>query len=265
MLGDAERSFFAEHGYLILRGLVAPDLRATAGQALRRALAVRRLGRERRLDLTRRDGTLVRVLWHLHRECPELGPLLHHPGVGAALSALMGDTPEVRLWHDQVFHKGPRSGGAVGWHQDYAYERRARPADLVTATVALTRSGRHNGGLEVLPGSHRWGLLRYTLGDAYADQPQTMLEREVFPEYGVVAPTVLELEPGDVSFHHCLLVHGSPANRSAEERLNYILHAFGAHVRYAKAGSRPWQWNITVADGEPIRGPDFPVMWQRSP
>ena len=54
----------------------------------------------------------------------------------------------------QVFCKMPRQGKSVPWHQDGPYWPIV-PLRAVSAWVALDDTSLSNGGIEVIPGSHR--------------------------------------------------------------------------------------------------------------
>ena len=55
---------------------------------------------------------------------------------------------------------------------------------------------------------------------------------------------MLELEPGDLSLHHCLTFHGSLENRSERARKTLIVRFFDADCRVSRdalpAGAAPW-------------------------
>ena len=85
----------------------------------------------------------------------------------AARTARMVDTAEA-LIGEPVYHfqskltaKDPFGGGAWEWHQDYGYwyyNGCLRP-DMLSMMIALDRSDRTNGCLQVIRGSHRLGRI----------------------------------------------------------------------------------------------------------
>jgi ectoine hydroxylase-related dioxygenase (phytanoyl-CoA dioxygenase family) len=82
----------------------------------------------------------------------------------------------------------------------------------------VDRATRANGCLQVIEGSHRLGRIDHVLtGDqagADLERVQAILER---------LPLVyVEMEPGDVLFFHCNLLHRSAENRSEYPRWSMI-------------------------------------------
>ena len=64
--------------------------------------------------------------------------------------------PNVRFWWDQGINKVPGAGSTIAWHQDNGYTR-GHIAEYLTCWIALDDSTLENGGLMVIPGSHRLG------------------------------------------------------------------------------------------------------------
>ena len=166
-----------------------------------------------------------------------------HPII-ADMAADLLDTDDIKLYSDQLFMKGPRTGSAQVWHQDSASWRDIFPMDLVTAWTAIDAATVDNGCLNFAIGTHRWGLLRgERLHPFVAD-----LESGLWP----VRPA--PLRPGGVSFHHSLTLHQSNANTSGMRRRGYAVH-------YMRATS----WRDRSVTGAPklppfrqVRGRSFP-------
>ncbi len=45
---------------------------------------------------------------------------IHNPLIAGTARALL-DTPEVRLWHDQIISKPPHDNGHFGYHHDFFF------------------------------------------------------------------------------------------------------------------------------------------------
>ena len=88
---------------------------------------------------------------YLWEDFPGVRPLMFHPGLGAALGALLG-AERVRLWHDQALYKEP-GGRETDAHQDHAYWPIAE-ADTITAWIPLTEIDDETGCMGYVPGSH---------------------------------------------------------------------------------------------------------------
>ena len=120
------------------------------------------------------------------------------------------------------FCKLPKDSKVVSWHQDFTYWPVDR-AKIITIWVAIDDVDRENACIQVVPGSHRHGLLPYRESDP---QENNILNQTVdnIEQYG--RPDRLEMKAGEVSVHSCLLLHGSDANLSDRRRC-------GLGIRYA--------------------------------
>ncbi len=125
-------------------------------------------------------------------------------------------SPGVVLFSSCWVVKPPRTGRRAAWHQDGSTWPLA-PLDAVTLWVALDDADAGNGGLRVVPGSHRCGLLPHQRDDR-------RLATELFnvavapASVDEAAAVDVELRAGDVSAHHPALLHSSRPNRSDRPR-----------------------------------------------
>lgn len=137
-----------------------------------------------------------------------------HCEMSRLASELLGGDAE--LFGATFVVKPPASPWHVSWHQDgEPWRRQWGIEQAVTLWVALDAAGPHNGGLRMIPGSHR--------------QPLQALE-PVVDEFDVfgwasAANAIAEhhavevvLEAGDVSAHHPATLHASGPNRSNQPR-----------------------------------------------
>jgi len=127
---------------------------------------------------------------------------------------------EVYHYHSKMIMKDARVGGAWAWHQDYGYwyENGVLFPLLASASIAVDPATRENGCLQVLERSHRMGRINHVLtGD------QAGADRERVEEAVKRLPLVyVEMDPGDVLFFDCNLLHRSDQNRSANPRWSMI-------------------------------------------
>ncbi|BDF94622.1 phytanoyl-CoA dioxygenase family protein [Pseudoalteromonas haloplanktis] len=138
-----------------------------------------------------------------------------------------------KLIGEEVYHtstkimmKEPFVGGAWEWHQDFGYWHRDNYMlypKAISCMVAINKATVENGCLQVLKGSHHLGRLDHS---KTGDQKGACLEfvEEAMKYHELVN---VELEPGDVLFFHCNLLHKSNQNRAAEPRWSMIC-AFNA-------------------------------------
>jgi ectoine hydroxylase-related dioxygenase (phytanoyl-CoA dioxygenase family) len=126
----------------------------------------------------------------------------------------------VYIWHYKMMLKEPRVGGAWEWHQDYGYwygDKCLFP-NLASCAIAVNRSNKENGCLQVLKGSHKLGRVEHGMrgGQVGADLERTdAAEKKLELVYGV-------MEPGDALFFHCNTLHRSDANKSEHSRWTLI-------------------------------------------
>jgi non-haem Fe2+, alpha-ketoglutarate-dependent halogenase len=131
---------------------------------------------------------------------------------------------------DTVFRiKDPGSGTNYGWHQDAA-RIDVDPCFLI-AYVSITASTPENGGLRVIPGSHN-SVLPYEVVINSDGQAQRKVARTLQVDEGEALDIVLE--PGQVTFFHGRLVHGSGPNRSDQRRIAILTDYTAAHAQQSQ-------------------------------
>jgi ectoine hydroxylase len=127
---------------------------------------------------------------------------------------------EVYHYHSKMIMKDAKTGGAWAWHQDYGYwyQNGVLSPDLCSASIAVDSATRENGCLQVIEGSHLLGRVDHVLtGDqAGADKERVAAILERFPL------VYTEMDPGDVLFFHCNLLHASAENTSDKPRWSMI-------------------------------------------
>ena len=158
--------------------------------------------------------------------------------------ALVGQ--DVAFFAADYIAKPPGDGLPVCWHQDGRYWP-LEPMEVVTVWFAATPSTRENGCVQVIPGSHRLGPLAHVSEEGRPGLLSLAADPELFDESRAVH---LELDPGDVSVHHPLLLHGSDPNTSGEWRR-------GGSIQYMPPTTRiaddSWPCAFLFR-GEPVAG-----------
>ncbi|MFJ2157801.1 MULTISPECIES: phytanoyl-CoA dioxygenase family protein [unclassified Streptomyces] len=135
------------------------------------------------------------------------------------LERLFGE--EVLAAQSMFYFKPPGARGQA-LHQDNFYLR-AEPGTCVAAWIACDEIDRENGGLEVVPGTHRMDLFCPEEADAGVS-----FAREYVPPPPGLTPVPVDMSPGDVLFFNGSLVHGSQPNHSADRfRRSFIGHYVG--------------------------------------
>lgn len=243
MLTQDQVRFFHDNGYLIMRGLLPQrDI-----EALRSAVdrlqhdAIAKIGRPGYFDNCKhlsKDWIEHNEDHYVYRQKPDGAYSFHRIERGYTQDPVFAQvamsprllTPAWQVlqrpfWPraGNVVVKLPHEGAEVRWHQDIPYlywssgghpgkgRPETHPIPNFNTDVYLEPSTRENGCLWAIPGSHRRGTV---------DVDKLVAEQGWYLQGAVP----LELEPGDVMFHHVALVHGSPENRSPELRRTFYIH-----------------------------------------
>ncbi len=150
-----------------------------------------------------------------------------HPNMLDAVEDLIG--PDIMVFNFSTWIKQPESPGMVSWHQDSTYFG-LEPGEQVTAWFALSPATPESGCMRVLPGSHRLGQVPARV-NAVPDNNLLSSGQLVEVPVDEAATVEMPLAPGQASFHHTYLIHGSNPNRSAEPRIGFSISYIPTHVR----------------------------------
>ncbi len=184
--------------------------------------------------------------------------LIRHPVICDEIAQLTS-ARTLRIWHDQIQYKPASRGGVNMWHQDAPLWPILAPMTEVTAWVALDDVDVDNGCMSMVPGSHLWGdHIDYlnTWKDYVADVPKSYKGHRVRVK-------TCPVRKGEVHFHHALTWHGSHANTSGRPRRAIALHFMTEKTCFVASGEHCMKPFVEVADGKPMRGAHFPLVWAR--
>lgn len=177
-----------------------------------------------------RDPTVeTDYTFQTHLLFPWLDALVRNATVLDSVAALIGS--DVLLWNTSFVVKPPGDGYFASWHQDLTYWG-LDPPNVVSAWLAFTDSRPENGCVRFIPGSHCGGLLAVT----ETRGPNNMLSRGQTIDVAAADQRAVDvsLEPGEMSIHHGLTVHGSNPNRSASARIGMTMTFISPDVRSTK-------------------------------
>lgn len=165
--------------------------------------------------------------------------LAHEPPLTALMRRLVGDelTVHPRKIARISFPDNPR--GTTPPHQDYRYIQGT--TDVFTAWVPLGACSPELGGLRVLRGSHRRGLIPAMWNDALAVGIEVDTE-DTDPDWATAS-----YEPGDVIVFHSLTVHGALPNRTGRLRLSADYRYQSAKAPLVKGSLHP-HWHPRIPD-----------------
>lgn len=235
---DAAVASYAEHGYVVLRG-VHSAARITALQTdmerLQRAVLAGELT-DQHDDTVLDDGSVprdadrtVNYVYYATRHSAVAHAMVHDPAVTAVVHAILGPDSWL-LDHERfgVVYQDARPGATsgysrIGWHTDRQSGPHLDIWPSTAFTIHLDPTSPANGFLRVAPGSHRRGTDGIPLGFERVD--------------GEIA---LYCELGDVLLHDADLWHS--AARATEDPP-------GGVRRHLRGG---WYTGTPLADGHGV-------------
>ena len=156
--------------------------------------------------VTRLDGPHLFFRW--------AWDLSTHPRVLDCMEQLIG--PDVLLKSTRLFYKFANSDSFVGWHQDGITEE-LRDAHVPAIWLGLTPATAENGCLRVVPRSHRLGLIPHD----DRPNPDNLTTEGATAQVKIDSPQDVEMQAGEMSLHHPLMLHASNPNRSGESRIGF--------------------------------------------
>jgi len=115
------------------------------------------------------------------------------------------ETP-IACFRAMFMNKPAKQGTKLPWHQD-AWTNLDRQPEI-TIWTALDPATKANGCVEVIPGSHKMGLINPEHGSGFLTEEQAT---EICTKDKVV---YLELAPGEVALLHNWLLHSSDINHT---------------------------------------------------
>jgi ectoine hydroxylase-related dioxygenase (phytanoyl-CoA dioxygenase family) len=164
----------------------------------------------------------------------DIRDLCHHPLIGA-IAARLSRASAIRLFDDQAICKPGGDNGdktVVGWHTDHSYWSTCTSTRMLTAWIPLQDTNTNLGTLMVIDGSHKWPEVEHmrSFNNPDLHNLSDQIGRDI-PEEAYIP---IELEKGQVSFHHMRLLHASGSNRSNRDRLAVAVHVQDSDNRYHK-------------------------------
>lgn len=131
--------------------------------------------------------------------------------------------PNIMIYAVEFFIKEPRTKHIVSMHQDLTYWGLGATGGLTTAWLALSPATPESGCMDYVAGSHKNEILPHN--DTYDDNNLLSRGQEVEVDVAPEDRTSIVLQPGQMSLHHGLTIHGSGPNTSDDRRI-------GAVIRY---------------------------------
>jgi ectoine hydroxylase-related dioxygenase (phytanoyl-CoA dioxygenase family) len=163
-------------------------------------------------------GNVTSILIHNELNDDIYSAIVRSGRIVDTMETLLGG--EVYHYHNKMTMKEPYKGGAWEWHQDYGYwyNNGCIYPYMASVMIAVDKSTKENGCLQVLRGSHECGRIEHgvvaTQTGADADRVEELKKR--------MELVYCEMEPGDGLFFHCNTLHRSDANNSPDPRWTFL-------------------------------------------
>jgi len=163
---------------------------------------------------TAERAALVRKVWRFVEFEPRLNALATaQTRIQNVLEHLLGEP--CQLIQDMALLKPPFIGTEKPWHQDAAYFGWGPPEKIIGVWIALDPATAENGCMHALPGTHREGATPHIhRRDCQIADERVQVERDV----------LVPLQPGGAMFFSSLLHHGTPPNKSGQQRWALQFH-----------------------------------------
>ena len=266
MLCENQISQFHENGYLIVAGFNAVDLVHEA-----RSRFELLFGGEFETGLQpdewnwregQSDENLARQICNGWKSDRHIARLVLAEKVGEACTSLM-DWPGARINQDNVIWKPP-GARALGFHQDDTYQDWIEPAAMVTCWMALDQTRASGGTIEYVRGSNHWPVEpgKFTFHDP-ADYHEGL--KQAARELGIGDYQIdhIEVEPGDVVFHHGRTWHGSGANNTDNSRRSLVSHCMSSQCRFHPEKTNPVYSRYRKFNSLEMDESFFPILYRK--
>lgn len=173
----------------------------------------------------------------------------------------------IRMYHDHLFVKPPKSPKVMVWHCDEtAWPVRGEMAPNIW--TAFSPVNAENGRVEYVAAFHRHCVERGLRFGFKPDQASGLCpnfeERRDDPQFPFRF-VGFDMEPGDAVVFHPHTPHFSKGNDSPTlARIGLAVRLFGDDVRWYNPGYKAYIPDVTeMPEGEPVDGEYFPVLWRR--
>ncbi len=188
---------------------------------------------------------------------------------------IMG-SKNVNFFYDQLLVKEPKTSESTPWHHDLPYWPISGKM-IISFWIGFDKVTKNTGAVEYIKGSHKWNKLY-----SPASFGKNSGYNEIYKKMGLdLVPDIdnnresydilsWNLEPGDVTIHHPLVIHGSPGNFSTHiRRRGLALRYIGEDVTW---DDRPGTFinnenlrkilpPLSFKKGDSLNSKIFPKIW----
>ena len=241
LITAAEKAFYDENGYLLVKGLVSAAGIAALVERLEAYMYERmsipegiRVQVEPRVERgelpwPEQRGDAYRKMDQLVLYDDVFRALGMMPEIVERMQALIG-SKNLKLFRDAVLMKPAQVGSAKGMHQDSPYWP-IEPMALSSCWMPFEPATPENGCITAIPGSHKRGAVPHErVPDDYI-----INEANYDPNEVIAVP----MEAGDGLFFHSLLLHGTAPNLTANSRRAITMSYMAAEFQYTGNAPKP--------------------------
>ena len=213
-------SHFNEKGFVIAENLLEASEIDHYRKELKRAVKSRKKLDKRGLkDKSVYEQSFIQCQ-NLWEDFTELRKLTFNQRIAGTAAKLLG-VERLRVWHDQALVK--ESGGRkTDTHQDQAYWPIKEPK-TITAWIPMVPISKDNGHMGFFPGSHKEKKVKFI--NIFKGRVEKEELKNIQQIQGIT-PEYVDLNVGDVSFHHGLTFHNAKSNTSSEDRFVFTIIFF---------------------------------------
>ncbi len=208
----------------------------------------------------RDDPHLTRQICNGWKSDRDIARIVLREDIGRACAAL-GGWPGTRISQDNVLWK-PAQGRPLGFHQDAAYDRWAVPTEWVSCWVALDDTTAEGGTLELVRGSHRWGLWDMIKEFHGPQDPDADLRIAAELENAAVEKVAVVVPAGGGVFHSGRTWHGSGINFATVPRRAVVAHCTTSDAEFSSAAVGYIYSRYKMFGSSEMNESYFPIMWR---
>ena len=215
---------FQKKGYVIQEGLFSPEEATALIDDIKAAETIDGVSALNKGAMTFYSGVFF--------NSPKLQAIIAQPKVVNFLIQVIG--PDFWVRWDQAVAKGP-GAGTFPWHQDNSYN--ALRDGHYQFWIALTDSHADNGGLWLVPGSHKQQL------------PHRQVDNHMVYQGTPENPICIEAKAGDVVLFSSFALHKTTPNITKETRWAYVIEYMS--LDHFDPGIKP-PYFVVARDGKPV-------------
>ena len=154
-----------------------------------------------------------------HVVMPMAFDLASDPGVLDIVEGILG--ADILIYAAEFFIKEPNTPQIVSMHQDLTYWGLGAIDGLVTAWIALSPATPASGCMNFVRASHKNPILPHE--DTFDANNLLSRGQEVRVDVDPADKVAIELQPGQMSLHHGLTIHGSGPNTTDDRRIALVV------------------------------------------